>query len=114
LIGAYAVPSFLKDTMSIRFIGALLCCAAFVLTTGAFAAADKTKKKTGATTIITSSGHGLSSGDGVRQAKPKGNAKTGSAGMIVPTLEAHTKRKTGGNGTPTPGLLIGTQGGIWR
>jgi hypothetical protein len=44
-IGAYAVPSFPKDTMSIRFIGALLCGAAFVLVTatGALAKENQTK-----------------------------------------------------------------------
>jgi hypothetical protein len=37
LIGAHAVPSFPKDTMSIRLIGALLGGAAFMLVTGASA-----------------------------------------------------------------------------
>jgi hypothetical protein len=36
-IGAYAVPSFPKDTMSIRLIGALLCGAVFMLATAATA-----------------------------------------------------------------------------
>jgi hypothetical protein len=41
LIGAYAVPSFPKETMSIRFIGALLGGAAFAFITATGALAEQ-------------------------------------------------------------------------